>query len=85
MSVNLLEMNAIVDADLTRIPTFPKPQQSFLRMTYALRRKNSLGRKAASPGMSRSEVLKLSIADLTAYQGFSKSDFTFDPAYFPEA
>jgi hypothetical protein len=73
-------MREQVLSEMAHIPTWPRPQQSYLRANYWLVRMNSLGRKAEKSGMTASEVMEDCISVLR--EKHPEFEFAYDKSFF---
>ncbi len=82
MNTKLAEMRNKVLSELSRIPDWPKPQQSMLRMAYWVLRMKSLGKKAEK-NQTAYEVLLDCVAEWQkSYPGY---EFKYDKVFFRKA
>ena len=81
--MRLTEMRSQVREELARIPDWPKPQQSELRMRYWARRMHSLGKKGSSD-TGPSQILRECLNDLR--RDYPDFVFLYDQTFFqPES
>jgi hypothetical protein len=81
--MTLQEMHQQAGIEMAHIPKRPRPEQSHLRATYKMARMISLGKHAARPAMTASEVMEECLTCLL--KTLPNSVFAYDRDFFKVA